>query len=174
MTSQRTLSTPAAILISGVLLAGAVFFGLRSRPSAPSSADDRSASSPRPPTAPAGDARPGPGDVGSDLAPPAPAPGSASRDAATAQVVKAIEAQREAMVEHCWNPSVAKQPTPPSMKLVWNFSFDANGAQIIRGVREDRATMRPNVRQCVEDLLQPIQIPPPGAGVYIEVPFTLP
>jgi hypothetical protein len=88
--------------------------------------------------------------------------------------VKAIEAQREAMVEHCWNPSVAKQPTPPSMKLVWNFSFDANGAQIIRGVREDRATMRPNVRQCVEDLLQPIQIPPPGAGVYIEVPFTLP
>lgn len=176
MTSQRTLSTPAAILISGALIAGAVFLGLRSRPSTSSSEGDRPPISSRPAAAPADGAQPGPGDVGSDLAPPAPAPvlGAASRDTATAQVVKAIEAQREAMIEKCWEPSVAKQSDPPSMKLVWNFSFDASGNQIIRGIREDRATIRPEVRQCIEDLLQPIQIPPPGAGVYVEVPFTLP
>lgn len=173
MTTQRSLSTPTAILISGAMLAVAVFFGLRSR--AP---DD----GPRPAASPAVSvgqgstdrAPPAAQEVASDRAPPPSAPPSAPSDAVVAQVTSALEAQRKDLIEGCWKPAAAKQPSPPSMKLHLNFSFDAGGAQIIRGVREERETARPEVRQCVSDSLKPIRIPPPGTGVFVEVPFALP
>lgn len=172
MTPQRALSTPTAIMISGSLIAVAVFFGLRSRPSPPSPADSRPPSSPAPdaPAVPPSTAR----ETAPDRAPSQAAPAPPSSELVAAQLTKALEAQRKTLFERCWAPAVAQEPAPPMMKLFINVSFDANGQQVIRGVREDRETARPEVRQCVSDALKPLQIPPPGAGVFAEVPFTFP
>jgi hypothetical protein len=172
MTPQRALSTPTAILISGSLIAVAVYFGLRSRPSPPSPTDTQPTSSPAPdaPTVPPPTAR----ETAPDRAPSQPAPAPPSSDLVASQLTKALEAQRKTLVERCWAPAVAQEPNPPTMKLFINASFDANGQQVIRGVREERETARPEVRQCVSDALKPLQIPPPGAGVFADVPFTLP
>ncbi|MCK6591779.1 MAG: hypothetical protein HUU21_29470 [Polyangiaceae bacterium] len=168
MTTQRALSTPTAILISGALIAMAVFFGLRSRPSQDSPQNPAAS---RPSIAPAA-LPPQPGEIAPPRAPSQPA--QASPDLVAAQLTKALEAQRKTIVERCWAPSFAKQPTPATTKIFVNASFDANGQQVIRGIREDRDTGRADVRQCVSEILAPLQIPPSGANAFAEVELTLP
>jgi hypothetical protein len=183
MASERSISTPAAILIGSALIAVGVFFGLRQRP-----LDDRSlVESPAPssrsaPGSASRDAVAAPSPASRDaVAAPSPtsrdavaAPGPASQDIVAAQVTKALEAYRGDIIERCWKPSVAKQPKPPTTKIVYNFSFDSSGRQIIRGAREDRETSRPEVRQCIDGILKPLQIETTGTSVFVEVPFTLP
>ncbi|MGK4003405.1 hypothetical protein WMF31_12320 [Sorangium sp. So ce1036] len=60
------------------------------------------------------------------------------------------------------------------MKYVFNFTFDARGRQLARGLIEDRETSRPEVTACLAAALPPIAIPPPGATVRVDVPFSLP
>lgn len=171
MTTQRALSTPTAILISGALLAVAVFFGLRSRPSPDS---PQTPSSSRSPMAPPTGLPPEPRELAPPRAPSQPAQTQVSTELVAAQLTKAIEAHRKTIVERCWAPSFAKQPTPATTKIFINASFDANGQQLIRGIREDRELGRPDVRQCVTETLPLLQIPPPGANVFAEVELTIP
>lgn len=174
MEKKPTLSTPTAILIGSGLIAVGLFLGLRQRP-AP---DDRSSSptsTSDPAIAPTTGSAPAraldnPGREPSPAAPPA----VVSNEVAVEQATKALNAYRDGILKKCWNPAVAKQPEPKTLNLVYNFSFDPSGNQITRGVREDRATSRPDVRECIDGLLQPLQISPPGAGIYVEVPLTLP
>jgi hypothetical protein len=169
---DRYVSTPAAILIGSAVIAAALFFGLQQRhdphpderPQAPppaSGAVSEAAARPRArapePAAP----------------PPAPSPG-ASREVVTQQAGKALGAHRAALVKRCWEPAVAKAPEPRTIRYVFNLAFDAAGREVARGVIEDRETARIDVTRCVGENLPPIEVPPPGAVISVEVPFSLP
>jgi len=157
-----SFATPAAIVIAGALVGAGVYFGgrrgaetpPRDSPSAPAPAlDPPRASPPAPP-------------------PVAPLPADKARVAADAAA--ALDEQRATLVEKCWAPSARAQPTPPSMKLTYNFTFDAQGNQLARGVTLDRATARADVTSCLNGAVLPIHVPPPGASVAVDVPFALP
>lgn len=92
----------------------------------------------------------------------------------TAAAAGELERNRAAAVTRCVQPSLAKKPEPAQVKLLFNLTFDAQGKQIGRGVSEDRATSRPDVTQCVTDLLPTLQVPPPGMVVQVDVPWVLP
>jgi hypothetical protein len=77
-------------------------------------------------------------------------------------------------VDRCWKPSLAKSRDPPSVRYVFNITFDAEGRQLARGLAEDRAAARPDVTTCLGAELTPLAIPAPGAVVQVEVPFSLP
>jgi hypothetical protein len=180
------LTTPRAVLIAGALIGLGLFFGMRDR--RPEPAAGSSTSIPAAPITPVGPgaAAPGvadpsrPGEPAGVVPPPAttPAPGAGNSPmlgaAAAKQVSAAIEQHRKTLLKECWEPSVKKSPKPEAVKLVFNFTFDEQGKQIIRGIHETRDANRPDVTSCVTDKLPPLQIAPPGKNTYIEVPFTLP
>jgi hypothetical protein len=171
MAIEKYLSTQGAILIAGALIAGGLFFGLRGRDPAPPGAPAVSLHSSPPAELPAVLAPEAP------VLPPGPrgAPSPAlDRAAVVEAAAKALERARAAVVASCVAPSLAKKPAPPQVKLVFSVAFDAEGKQIGRGISEDRATSRPEVTQCVTDKLPALQIPPPGAPVQVDVPWTLP
>ena len=60
------------------------------------------------------------------------------------------------------------------MKVTYNFTFDAQGNQLARGMMVDRATGRADVTTCLNGAVLTIHVPPPGASVAVDVPFTLP
>lgn len=187
MSKDPVVSTPTAILIAGAMIAVGLFFGLR-RPE-PAVMPNNTAGSGAVETARPGttssnaqqsrvtagaatqDQRPQRGAEG--------APGEPPRSAQTAGenlalATAALEKHRAMMVAKCVSPAMAKQPTPPQVKLTFNLTFDAQGKQLMRGIAEDRATSRAEVTQCVTDQLPALEIPPTGANVYVEVPWTLP
>jgi hypothetical protein len=85
-----------------------------------------------------------------------------------------LEGYRAKLISSCWEPAARARPTPSKVKLTFDFTFGADGAQIGRGVSEDRGAARPEVTSCVLSLLPPIRVPAGGASVRVEVPFTLP
>lgn len=160
----RELSIPSAIVLGSAMIAAAVYFGLRqgSEARSPEERDRSLQLAPLPSvTAPRSVA-------------PAPAPPIMPRDEVAKQVVQALEAHRPALVARCWKPSFAVQPEPPTIKYVLVFTFDAQGRQLARGLAEDRATARPDVTSCLTTSLPSLRIPAPGAGVQLDVPFSLP
>jgi hypothetical protein len=165
MASERSLSTPAAVLIGSVIIALAVVFG----PMIRGDASDRAQPAAPPVTA----AEPAPPRKEDPAAPPVTS-APASTEAVTAEATKALEKLRKELLDRCWKPAVAKQPDPPTFKVTFNFTFDATGRQVARGAREDRATARPEIRECIDDVVSQITISPPGAAVYVQVPLTLP
>jgi hypothetical protein len=109
--------------------------------------------------------------------PPASAPSTsaaADRAAAVAAATKDLERHRAEVVKKCAEPALAKQPNPPQIKLTFNVTFDAEGKQIMRGVVEDRETMREGVSMCAMNTIPPLSIPAQGASVYVELPWSLP
>jgi hypothetical protein len=157
MAIEKHLSTPTAILIAGVLIAGALFFGLRGRDTAPLPA----APGPPPSSGPLGAAPP-----------PLPLPAPAAlpeRSAVLADALKALEAHRAAVVEKCLKPNGATRS-----KFFFNITFDAAGKQIARGFIEDRATARPGVGPCLSDTVPALEVPPRGAIVQVDGEWTLP
>lgn len=174
MAAEKFLSTQASILIAGALIAAGLFFGLRGREPAP-----LPAAGPTPPAAPSAAstsaASPPASSPAPPAAPPPPAPtATADRAAATAAATKDLERYRAEIVKKCVQPALAKKPDPPQIKLTFNVTFDAQGKQITRGVAEDRATMREGVTMCAMDAIPPLEIPPQGISVYVELPWTLP
>lgn len=182
MALDKQLSTPIAILIAGGLIAAGLFFGLRGRDSTPSGPVSGPGAPDRPGRPAVTDQAPQPGhgaDGPGAAAPPreplAPAPAAtADRNAVLAAAMKDIERHRAAIVDKCVKPALAKKPDPPTIKLVFNVTFDAKGQQITRGVSEDRATSRYEVTQCVTDALPPLEVPPPGVSAMVDIPWTLP
>ncbi|MDC0666387.1 hypothetical protein [Nannocystis radixulma] len=152
------MSTPTAILLAGVLIALALFFGLRATntPATPSAA---------PAAAPAADPSPPP-------APPAPPPVdlAVSRQHAT----NALAYHRGTLRQDCYLPVVASEAVPPALDIEFTFTFDPAGVQAMRGVVETSAESRPTVTQCVLDKLPPLRIPAPGQVVSAVVVLSFP
>ena len=152
------LATPISIVVAGAFVGAGLVLGLRGRQ----------------PEAPAPARASGPARARGVPALEAPASPPVSQEKIAAEAAAGLEAQRAALVKKCWHPSVLTQPTPTTMLLTYNFTFDAQGNQVLRGVSVDRATGRADVIACLNGLVQPIHVSPPGASTYVEVPFTLP
>ncbi len=175
MAGEKPLfSTQTSILIAGALVGAGLFFGLRSSQPAPvqppPAVPPPVATSPAPPGSVSPTPAPQPT---SEAAAPAPS-SSAKPEVVRADAKKALDAQRATLVKACFEPSLAKKKDPPKMKLGLNFTFDAQGKQITRGISEDRETARADVLACLSEKLEPITVPPPGANTYVEIPWELP
>ncbi|AUX45071.1 hypothetical protein SOCE26_065520 [Sorangium cellulosum] len=166
----RQLSTSTAILLGSAMIAAAVYLGLRHGPSArdPEAHDPAARRDER---APGADA-PAPGATPAPSA--TPARSATPRDEVARRAAEALEAHRAALMQRCYTPAIAAQPERPVVKYVFNITFDAQGRQVARGVIEDRETARPEVTACLGTALPPLSIPPPGARVRVDVPFSLP
>lgn len=160
---------PIAIVAAGALVGLGLFFGLRSRPDPPPAAAPPAAPGTTSISAPLplGPPDPAPASSATPVTPPATA-SNVDRKATAGQARAALDQHKKKIVEACILPALAAKPTPPNVKLSFNFSFDASGKQLTRGISEDRETGRPGITQCVQSKLPAIQIPPPGAGVFVE------
>jgi hypothetical protein len=175
MAAEKSLSTSTAILIAGALIAAGLFFGLRGREAPPPAPAPVVTSAPPPPAL-----EPSHPVVGVTVQPvPVPTPppaaaGALDQAAVAAAAMKDLEKYRAAVVKKCVEPALAKKPNPPKIKLDFNVSFDPQGRQVMRGVSEDRETMREGVSTCAQDAIPPLSVPPPGAGIQVNLPWTLP
>jgi hypothetical protein len=170
------LSTPAAIVLAGGLMGLGLFFGLRDRspggpaprPAEPVVASGAHAEAAAPHTAapPAEPPRPSP--------PPAPVDRGAMMRAVTQEVTAALDKEREALVAKCWTPNASTKPPPKPAKLAFDFTFDASGRQVARGVQEARGTGSPEITRCVLESLPMITVTPPGAPANASAVLTLP
>jgi len=166
MAKEPWISNQTAILLGSVVIALGLFLGLRSRDAAPPPLPPPATQPPAAQTTAAQTTAPPP------AAPPA-AP-SIDRSEIVKQAAAALGSERKKLGEKCFAPSLAKQPEPKTVKLNFNFTFDASGKQIARGVSEVREFARPDVTSCVLDALPAISVPAPGQTVFVEVPFELP
>jgi len=144
--------------LAGALIGTGLYLGLRHR------SPEQPAPSARP-AAPAGAAT-------------AAAPPASRRPAATAkdvarQAADALEPHRRALVQACW-PEKGEGQRAGQARYVWNFTFNAEGRQVTRGLAEDRSNPHLGTASCLTQKLPPIEVPPPGRTVYVEVPFQLP
>lgn len=143
----------SAIIIAGALIAAGLYFGLREmRPSAAS---------------------------------PAPAP-STPREEPVAQRPVTTPAQAPFLVdallnmhrprlrEQCFEPSRRKNAEPPESRFTLQFTFNAEGQEIGRGILEERGTSRPDVTECLTRELPQLRIPPAGLPVRVDADFQLP
>ncbi|WP_437670017.1 hypothetical protein [Sorangium sp. So ce131] len=171
----RQLSTSTAILLGSAMIAAAVYLGLRHGPAARETEarepEARELEARRDERAPGADA---PARSATPAPDATPAPSAAPRDEVARRAVEALEAHRAALTQRCYTPAMAAQPDRPVVKYIFNITFDAQGRQIARGVIEDRETARPEVTACLATALPPLSIPPPGARVRVDVPFSLP
>jgi hypothetical protein len=152
MASDSRLSTPIAILAGSVIIAAAILIGLRRAPEAPLPQPAAPSSAPAPP----------------------PAKPQVDREAVAKEVDAALSRVRKALADKCVPKGVTPTSDAPLFKCVFDFTFDAEGRQIVRGILVDRATMRPEMTPCVTENLPPLSITPRGQSVRIEAPFALP
>lgn len=178
------LTTPMAaflgIAVAGAFIAVALFVVLRER--APTSVSSAAGSTPADPTTAEGTRSPAfAGSGGTEsatargVAPPvARLQVPASKDAVATEVSAALEAYRSTVMRDCWAPAVAAHPGSPPQTWVFNFTFGADGSQIVRGVTAVGKDGGVDVTTCVLAAVKPLKLAPPGASTYVEVPFTLP
>ncbi len=143
------LSTPVAIVIASAVVATGVYFGLRAQGSAPGET----------PAAPA----------------PAPAPAPrVDRVQVAAHALAALAYQRPHLYARCYRPAAAAAATPPVVHYHLDLSFDASGAQVMRGIVELEGDHSPALTRCLTDNLTPLLIPPPGAPASVEISLRFP
>jgi len=171
---EKHISTPTAILLGGAMIGVGLIVGLQrgEPPQVPSAPPAPSLGTQGPPAQPSPELALQPATT--RATPQAPAPPTVPRDEVARQVAKALDAHRADLVERCWKSAHAKAPQPPSVKFVFNYTFNSEGHQLARGVSEDRATARPDVTACVLSALPALSIPPPGVTASLDVPFSLP
>jgi hypothetical protein len=164
MEPKPRIPTSTAILIGSAVIAVGLYFGLRGQretlPAPPPSVEAQSPHALTPQPSPS----------------PSPAAPAAAVDPSQMekQVLAALEKHRKMLTDQCLKPALAAQPAPATVNYRLNFTFDASGRQIMRGISEDRATARPDVTRCLTDSLPEITIATPGGAAPIEVPFSLP
>lgn len=146
-----SLSTPAAIVIAGAMIAGATYLGLSRRAS--TSAES----------------------VGRPLAlASAPPVATASVEEVGVEVRAALDGYRPMLRDRC----LADASRDPSYKVDWTleYTFAPDGTQVVRGAIEhgDLASSRPTLTRCLLDALPALQIAPPNTTVQVDVPFTFP
>jgi hypothetical protein len=176
--AERRIDTSTAILLAGALIGVGVFFGLRSRPAeapaaptgpiAPPSTEGPSAA-PRPTTAEAPPRAATPGDAATG---PTAARGPSQTEIAK-QAERAIDAHRAALVKKCWEP-IKDKPSAAEVRFLVDVTFDADGKQKLRGIKQDKGTSGPDVTDCVMATLPPLRIQPPGVVTHADVQFRLP
>jgi hypothetical protein len=176
----RTIgATPVAILAGSVVIAIAVFFGLRARPVAAT------------PPAAASSATSAPGSTSTGGPAPAPAqPGVSAPNAAALtlaggrgsprdtgvepDVVAALEKQRPALVESCWKPTAGSAPDAGATAgFEIDVSFDEAGHEVTKGI-SPRGKVSPDLLRCLNMRSPSLAIPPRGVRTRARVPFTLP
>lgn len=86
----------------------------------------------------------------------------------------ALAALRGTFIEKCWNPSVARSPSPEQIDLRFNLAFDPAGSLVGVGISDNRKAFRTDVSACLRGLSVKFNIPAPGAPLQVQVPFTLP
>ncbi len=161
MSSEQpsSISTPTAILLGSIIVSAGLFLGLRSGKSdAP------------PPVAPPPVVLPSP----VKPLPQQPSPPVVDKQQIIREAVAVLAKHKKALAEKCVAAALAKKPDPPSVKLLFNITFNAQGKPIARGVTEDRQTSRPEVTTCVNESLPEITVTPPGQTVLVDVPLELP
>lgn len=149
--TSKDLLIPAAIVAAGAMIGAGLFFGLRGQQAAPPVPAERAA---------------------------APPPATVPLETVRQQAAAALQAQRPAVAAKCWPTDAATGAAKP-LHYLFNFTFGADGTQIMRGVEEidrqsEHAETVANITPCVQGALAPIRIPPPGAASYVEVPFETP
>ena len=156
--SGKALTTPVAIVAAGALIGLGLYLGRARAPAGDGVVEHASSAA----------AQVNPRPVGPPTFTTVP------QSQVAAEAARALEAQRAALVERCWNPLARSRPTAKPYRCVFTFTFDAGGEQLARGVAEDRANERSELGGCVSSALTSLKIPPPGANTSVEVPFTLP
>jgi hypothetical protein len=146
--SRPALSTPAAILVGSVVIAAALYLGLRSFapvPVAPATSSSQSALPPIVSSVPV-----------------------TWTPAALRRVVQAeLERHRQPLTAACL-------PDGGVVRLTFNFTIAADGHQLSRGVSEERDAGSPEVTACVLERLSPLKVRPLGQKMKIDVRFVLP
>ncbi len=157
--ATSNLAIPAAIVLSSVILASGLYFGLQSMQVAPTAA----------PATPSVTV-PSPSVVQRS---PAGLPSEVqTRGAENAR--QALEAMRGDIVAKCWMPAVMEVEEPRQIVLTFSMSFSPQGELGGVGISEDRGAARPKVADCVRKLQLNLRVPAPGGVLFVEVPFSLP
>jgi hypothetical protein len=91
------------------------------------------------------------------------------------EVTSALAAHKAALRSSCWDALPPAPTDPPSSRWIWQYTFDAKGKQLARGVVEQRGAARLAVTRCVQLALPPLTLPhAPGRPVRVSVAFDLP
>ena len=163
MAKEPRISNQTAILLGSVIIALGLYLGLQRKPAEPP-----------PPAAPVViDAPRAPAAV-PEPDRPAPAAAHVDRSEVAKQVEAALAKHKKMLVEKCFAPSLAKNPEPKTVTYAFNYTFDASGKQIARGIMESRENSRPDVTQCVNQNLPAIEVSPPGQSMPVDVTFVMP
>jgi hypothetical protein len=194
--SLRLLS--AAIVLAGAFVGAGLYFGLRaSSPQAvPSTASAFETSAPlsSSPSAqlPSGRGALRPSEVllvpGANAGPTPPIAPAEVQSSVERAVRARFDELRPSLRERCWEPSARSKAEPKAVRYDFNFTFDAGGKQLARGLRERcpegvestlagkkaRCAGRPDVRDCVTAALPAFEVPAQGTSVFVDVPLVLP
>ena len=91
------------------------------------------------------------------------------------QVETAFEARRAEWKRVCFDPIVAKAPTPPTSTHSISISIDASGTEVLRAINDVRGATRLDVASCLrEQPFVPIRIAPPGEPYSTTLTIELP
>lgn len=159
--AKQGISSSTAILVAGAMIGTGLFFGLRGRETTPALTASVV-------TTPAPETK----GRSPEVVPPAVPSQAGAADEVTKLAAAAIAKHRAVLVEKCWNPSVQTSAAPPKWKATFLYGFDAAGKQLVRGVQEERGGGRPEVTQCVADLLPTLDLGPVAAG-HQQVPVDI-
>jgi hypothetical protein len=84
-----------------------------------------------------------------------------------------LEHYRPELVEKCWKPTLAV-PESARARMKLDVTFGPDGAQLARGLLEERGASRSDVTACVQETLPALRISPQGLSVRVELPLALP
>jgi hypothetical protein len=84
-----------------------------------------------------------------------------------------LERYRPELVEKCWKPTLAV-PESARARMKLDVTFGPDGAQLARGLLEERGASRSVITACVQETLPALRISPQGLSVRVELPLALP
>ena len=85
-----------------------------------------------------------------------------------------LERYRPELVEKCWKRTIAAVSEPARARMKLDVTFGPDGAQLARGLLEERGASRSDVTACVQETLPALRISPQGLSVRVELPLALP
>ena len=139
------------IALAGLFVGAGLYLGLRARAVTPPG--------PAIPTPSSGSA-------------PAPAPARANADVER-EIRAAFDAVRASWKATCFDPMIARTPSPPTSTHELNVSVDATGLEILRAINDVRGQTRADVAACLRDQpFAPIRVTP-APGQSVNVAFTI-
>lgn len=157
----RPLATPVAILVGCSLIALAIYFGLRSQPTAvPEGRTSTEPSTTAPPTPASSEPRPT----------PTPSSGTTDEERATAEA--ALATLKSELSKTCWRDLPERAPRA---RFVFQSTFGPDGREIARGISDVRGLEAPKVGACLRR--QPLELrldPAPGRRVRFDLTLELP